>query len=344
MPPTQKEVADRLGVSQVTVSRALRGEEGVGEQQRERVMQAAREMGYQIQASNYHAQALRSQGMGERLATNVICVVGQQGHGHVGGAFNTRIFRGISDAASDRDMETILAGHYQPDWPLVVQRGQVDGVICLLGDIDIEKQPGSPGVPCVSLFYDLPGADLVTADNAGGMREVARHLCELGHRRIAYMSPDTTVSRERLRGLREVAQERGAEVPEDLVFVRRFAVNAGIIRELIDENIPEKGPDNDELPFTALAAYDDFMAVVAIQRLREKGWEVPDDLSVTGFDGVDFEGVGGPKLTTSAIPLEEIGEEGVRLLESRISRPDAPRRSLQLQTEFMRGQTTSAVE
>jgi DNA-binding LacI/PurR family transcriptional regulator len=249
-------------------------------------------------------------------------------------SFSGRIFRGISDEAEALGLETVMAGHFHGDFPLLVRRGQVDGAVCMLGDTDIAKLPAAGPVPCVSLFYDLPGADLVTVDNTAGARAVGRYLCRQGHRRIAFIGPDTELARERLAGLRQAAGECGAEVPDDLVAIRPYAVHVGTTRELMERLV-----DGAPVTFTALMAYNDYMAAVAIQWLREKGKRVPADISVAGYDGALPDALGGPRITTAAIPLEQVGAAAIRLLSWRIHNPGAVRRRVVLEPEFVAGET-----
>ena len=83
--------------------------------------------------------------------------------------------------------------------------------------------------------------------------------------------------------------------------------------------------------------YNDIFAAVVIQRLRERGLRVPEDISVVGFDNVR------PVLTTVTMPLEEIGAEAVRLLYWRLAHPDAPPRKLVLAAPLVPGETARAV-
>jgi DNA-binding LacI/PurR family transcriptional regulator len=95
--------------------------------------------------------------------------------------------------------------------------------------------------------------------------------------------------------------------------------------------------------FTAIACYNDWFAIHAIKRLRELGLRVPDDISVTGFDHSTPDWYDGPKLTTCAIPIEELGAEAVRLLYWRIEHPNATRRTLTLEAELVEGESVGTV-
>ena len=106
----------------------------------------------------------------------------------------------------------------------------------------------------------------------------------------------------------------------------------------------ETSPDAIRRRFTAIACYNDWFAVHAIKYLNARGLRVPEDISVTGFDGVTPLWYDGPKLTTCAVPLEEIGAEAARFLDWRIEHPNAIRRTLMVETELAEGGSVGRVK
>jgi len=247
----------------------------------------------------------------------------------------------MNDEAESIESEIVMVTRCRKELPLIVSRQQVDGAIRLLGDLEVASGVHRLLVPWVSILYDVPDVDLVTVDNFGGAREVGRHLCKLGHRRIAFIGPDTDLCRERLAGLRAAADEAGAEVPDEWVRIEPYSVDVGPTRDILDELIDGRT----SLPFTALVGYNDFMADTALHYAREKcGFRVPGDLSIAGFDGVlpsrlHEQAV----ITTAAVPLEDLGASAVRLLQWRLKSPDAPRRTVTLETKLVDGETSGEV-
>jgi LacI family transcriptional regulator len=277
---------------------------------------------------------MRQRAVGALPRTDVICAIVFDEDDSSG--FGGRILRGMNAEGEALGSEIVMVTHCHSRLPLIASRRQVDGVIRMLGDIEVAKGVSASPVPWVSVLYDVPGIDLVTVDNAAGAREVGRYVCARGHRRLAFIGPDTDLARERLAGLREAAGEAGGEVPDELVRIRPFAADETPTRELLDELLNGKRP----LPFTALVGYNDFMADVALQVARESGLQVPGDLSIAGFDGVLPSRRHEQRvITTAAIPLEELGAAAVRLLTWRLSSPDAPRRKVILETELVEGET-----
>jgi DNA-binding LacI/PurR family transcriptional regulator len=98
-----------------------------------------------------------------------------------------------------------------------------------------------------------------------------------------------------------------------------------------------------EKRFTVIAAYNDYMAVTVLRSLRERGVRVPEDVSVTGFDGALSGLVSERGITTVALPLEDLGAEAMRLLAWRFASPAALRRKALIESRLVVGETTSTV-
>jgi len=339
MATTQREIARELGVAQVTVSRALRQNKGMTASLRRRILNAAERHGYSITATNHEARLMRQRAAGVATKTNVICAIVFDDDDSAG--FGGRILHGMNVEGEVIGSEIVMVTRYHDRLPLVVARKQVDGAVRLLGDLEYTQGIIRPGIPWVSLFYDVPDVDMVTVDNFSGAREVGRYVCRQGHRRIAFIGPETDLARDRLAGLRAAAAEAGAEVPDAIVRLERYVASEEPTRKLLEQFIGHSS----SLPFTALVAYNDYMAEIAMRFLAEKGLRVPDDISMAGFDGVVPSMYHeSRRITSAAIPLEEIGAAAVRLLEWRLRTPDAPRRKVLIETKLVEGDTVGRVE
>lgn len=185
--------------------------------------------------------------------------------------------------------------------------------------------------------------DSVMVDNFQGGRDLGRHLCELGHRRIAYIGPDQALAHQRLAGLRAAASEAGATVPDDLVHLSPDAGSEDSVPGLLGRLLAGRtGPKRVRQAFTALAVYNDYMAVHAIRCLQGQALRVPKHVSVTGFDGALPADTRGLRLTTAHIPLAEMGREALNLLSLRLQSPSAPPRKLVLSAVVRDGETTAS--
>jgi LacI family repressor for deo operon, udp, cdd, tsx, nupC, and nupG len=332
----QRTIAKRLGVSQMTVSRALRGENGISEETRGKILEAARQAGLPLPPSPKLAA--------DKALLHVICTIAADPAGPDGvSPFHARLLNGLRRGARECASEIMNCPEPAADWPLVVARGQVDGVVLVWGD---EHTP-LPSTPCptpqVHIFHGPPHADVVTADNFSGGIQLGEHLAAMGHRRVAFIGPETQVARERLAGLRTALDAVGGACPRDIAQLKRGRGGQG--PEAVDQLLAGQTCAADlQQRFTAIVCYNDWFAMHAIQRLNELGLRVPEDVSVTGFDNAEPAGYDGPKLTTCAVPIEELGAEAARLLYWRIEHPNAVRRKLSLETELAEGGTVARVE
>ena len=335
---TQEDLARKLGISQVSVSRALRNKKGISEKLRQSVLEEARKSGYSIEASNFEARLMRNRGCGCVQRTNIFCAIVTDENDPFG--FGGRLLRGINQAAENDNYDVVIVTRVNGSLPRVVLRRQVDGVIRMLGDLEIARGILPCPLPWVSVLYDVDKVDLVSVDNLASCREIGRRLGSLGHRHAAFIGPDTQLARERVAGLRMGLAEFGGAIPDDICLLRRFACNYEPTRELLTELFQWYRTRDPAQRFTAIAAYNDFMGELAVRFVMEKGLRVPDDISVTGFDGVLPSKLSATlPMTTAVIPLEEMGASAFSLLRWRLDNADAPRRKIILDAPVRDGKT-----
>ncbi len=339
---TQTMIARKLGVSQVTVSRAIRGLPQVNNSLRNRILAEAKRCGYVPDATNFEARMMRRRANGVRPRTDVICAIVVDEDDPFG--FGGRLLRGMNEEAHQTNCEVVILTHINGALPRIVLRHQVDGMIRMLGDLEMARGVLPSPIPWVSILYEVPGADLVTVDNAAGGLTLGRLLAAKGHRRVAFIGPDTHLARERLSGLRQGLAETGGDIPAEWTFLRPFVCNDDSTKDLLDEIFTRFRMAGRTIPpFTALAAYNDFMAELAVRSALQHGLRVPEDLSITGFDGALPSRLRETlPLTTIAVPLEELGAEAVRLVHWRLEHPTALRRKVVLDGQLILGRTLSA--
>ncbi|HID20780.1 MAG TPA: LacI family transcriptional regulator, partial [Planctomycetaceae bacterium] len=200
----------------------------------------------------------------------------------------------------------------------VLQAKQVDGLIFIPSSIEIAhvrellaKMRG----PVVTADRYTPelAADSIIADNRAGGRLAAQHLLALGHQRIGCIERPKYLPhvQDRLIGFREVLEEQGIVIPDELCVRGGFSFEDGVraARRLL--SLPN--------PPTAVFAYNDIMAIGALRAAREMGLHVPDDLAVVGFDNIPVASFVTPQLTTIDQPKYRIGALAVELLIGRLS-------------------------
>lgn len=301
--PTSRDVADRAGVSQATVSLVLRDRwhGRVSAARAEAVRAAARELGYR---PNQAARTLR---LGQRRTALLVVPA-------LTTEFFARVHDGAARAAAEHGIAVVLypspGGVGPAPDPFASAAATLDGVIASSMAADALAALHDDGLPLVMLDSEpgrAPAAATVNTDIADGMRRVAGHLLELGHRRFGHVAAavDSWTFRLRERALREAL----AAVPAaGLVAVERAAlsVRAGMAaaeRALAARPRP-----------TALVCDDDVLAAGACKAARRLGLRVPRDVSVTGFDDLVLATAVEPELTTVRLPADELGAAGIRAL------------------------------
>ncbi len=283
------EVADRAGVSAMTVSRVVNNSGYVSAATRQRVEQAIAQLGY---VPNALARQLRS-----KRTTMLALVVSD-----ISNPFFTTIARGVEDAASARGFAVMFCNTDESSdeearyLRLLVER-QVDGVLL----VPAENAAASlrllrtHQIPVVVLDRRVSRrVDNVRCDSEAGAYALARHLIELGHRRIAVLTGRRGISTsvDRVAGVRRALGEVGLALDESLV--RYGGFNFGSANLADGRHMAEEVLAASDDPPTAIFAANNFIAFGAVRALRELGLSVPEDISVVAFDDLPVEWVERP--------------------------------------------------
>jgi DNA-binding LacI/PurR family transcriptional regulator len=299
-------IAATAGVSVSTVSKVLNGRTDVAPETRERLGRILRLNGYQV---------------APRSGIGVVDLL----IGPLGGPWSDELIRGAVTAAAETEISVVVsrvasAGEFARWLKIATARGT-------LGALSVLHLPGSATlrtmedahVPLVVIDPPVePGGEIrsVGTTNWQGGLTAARHLIELGHRRIAAIGgPDDLWScRARLDGYRSALRRAGLPVDEDLVRCDELTADAGLrrARELLGlADAP-----------TAIMAGNDAQAFGVLQALAERGLRSPGDVSVTGFDDLPIATWATPPLTTIRQPLAAMAATAFWMLTS-----GAPRES-----------------
>lgn len=298
--PTVKDVAKLANVSVGTVSKVLSRDPTVKAALRDRVQSAVQELGYR---PNHAARALR---------TNRIDVIGLVVP-DITNPFFAQLAKCIETIAAERDHTVMLANsHDDVKTELRQLSTLIDRAprgIIVVASSESNKLGYKTEIPIVSVdrrFHDYP---LISTNHKEGSAQLARHLIELGHRRIAYISgpQNTAVGRARRAGFLAQFQQ---ELPDDAAAT--LQTFEGTFDYLSGEEIGRKilSVGKADRP-TAIAAASDQIAIGVMRAARDLGISVPKDLSVTGFDDIDLADLVVPRLTTHRQPIEEIANAAV---------------------------------
>jgi DNA-binding LacI/PurR family transcriptional regulator len=304
---TVHDVAARAGVSIATVSRALNDRARISADTRQRVLEVARELGYQ---PNDVARALVG------MATRTIALLLPD----ITNPFFPELVKGVQILADERGHLLLLCHNADDEEKAVadiemLRRKKIDGILLVAGALGAGGiAAATSGIPTVVLDRRIPGltCDLVTVDHRAGARAAVEHLLSLGHRRIAHVTGpmDVVSGHERRAGWRDALVAAGIEPDPALVVEGDFQEDGGYeaARELLSRG-----------GFTAVFAANDLSAIGVLRGLIESGIRVPDDVSVMGFDGVHLAAYTTPRLTTVAQPVFELGRRAAELLLDRVA-------------------------
>jgi DNA-binding LacI/PurR family transcriptional regulator len=304
-PPTLDEVAVRAGVGRGTVSRVINGSAQVSAQARAAVESAVAELGY---VPNRAARTLVTQ-----RTDSIALVVFESGERFFAEPFFGRIVQSISTGLVHRGLQMVLmiaqAPHERQRLEGYLTRQHVDGALLLSlhGDDHLPVQLEERGVATVRAGRPT-GPDTccyVDADNRGGARDAVAYLKEKGRQRIATITgpQDMMAGIARLDGYRDVAGP-------GIVAHGDFSEESGAAAMT---RLLEIDPHLD-----AVFAASDAMAAGALCVLRDRGLRTPEDVAVIGFDDSVIARHTDPPLTSVNQPIEEMGEEMVRLLLAKI--------------------------
>jgi LacI family transcriptional regulator len=308
MAVTGSDIARELGVSQSTVSRALRGDPRIALGTRERVAETARRLGY---TPNLAARALitsRTRTVGV-VVPDIVSPVSAELLDILHGLLSSLGYRTLllSESADALGVEAVASA--------LDGRG-VDGVLWASATLDARSAEifSRRGVPIVLIgrSVDRVQVDSVIADDFVAGRLLGRALVLLGHHRIGHIAGprNTSTSRDREAGLRAALEELGCPLDEDLRRTGEYSLQAGYqwCMELMTS----------ERPPTAIVCGDDSIAFGALDGARRLGIKVPQELSITGVGDVEMASWELISLTTVREPLAQMAKTAVRMLTERM--------------------------
>jgi LacI family transcriptional regulator len=324
--PTSADVAALAGVSRTTVSFVLNGRDvAIPPATRERVLDAARQLGYHPHASARQLAGGQSHAVG--------LVLRQTREQVAGDALLTETLRGLTAAARSRGFSVLVEAFLPGDdgYAELARTRRADGLVVSGPRSDDRHlaELAREGFPLV-LQGALPGLDVpsVDIDNLSGARLAVEHLLGLGHRRIGCVTNAPlayTAARERLEGYRTAMRAAGIEPETTWIAEAAFDAPSGrrAMRTLLDRADLE-----------AVFVASDVVAFGAIDALRAAGKRIPLDISIVGFDDIPLAAFLEPPLTTVRLPAYELGHAAGMALLDRINRARVPSRTV-LPTELV---------
>jgi len=325
---TLKQIAAELGVSAMTVSRALNNHDNVDEKTRERIIKKARTMGY---TPNRVAKSLVS-----KRTFTIGVVIPEISH-----TFFARVVGGIENVTYESDYQLLLTNSAEKAdrekkalETLLAQ--QVDGILISCSeeteDISFYKKIIDSGKPLV--FFDRCiegiGASTVSVDDRIGSRKMTQHMIDHGYQKLAYLrGPEISIGKERLEGFLDAMNQNNLDIQENWIVESGFKEQGGYeamkqILEASDSEIP-----------TAVVAVNDPAAIGAMEAIEEFGYFVPDDIAICGFSDDIRASLLKCPLTTVYQPSESIGRKAAEKLIRVIENREEPVENIDLPTNLV---------
>ncbi len=340
---TMRDIAQLTGVSTATVSHVVNGTKRLSPETTRMVMDAVRALGYKLPSTGRAPLDQTSAPIGV-LVEDVRCFPSPD------------ILCGIAEALENHQRRMLvhdlhlyeklynqyeLIGAYREQINKgisLLAEGHAAGVIYVaMHDRHLDGLIDASGKPLV-YAYSLGAASdsYVTYANKESASDAARHLIGLGHKRIAVIAghPHSFPAMKRLSGFLIAMQEAGLSIPEPYLAYGNWEYDSGYERMLGLLKLPE--------PPTAVFAMNDFMAAGALHAALDSGLEVPEDLSVIGFDNRESSSFLRPQLTTYDLPVREIGRQAANTLMQMLSSPGASPQSIVLPCTFIHRQSTGS--
>jgi LacI family transcriptional regulator len=304
---TLQDIANLAGVTKVTVSKALRNQEGVSESVKSRILEIANSLSYNYALSS---RIYRSN------CTNNIAVLVPEVFMDKEEIFYTSIFKYLCGEAIKRNHFVILNVVTKKDEdhltrPAVCNENKVDAVI-ILGQLheNYVESIKSYGFPVILLDFHYPniGLDCIVTDNIEGMYNATRYLIDRGHSDIGFVGNVKLTSsiRDRYLGYYKALIEEGITINNNNIVIEKDDFNIDT-----DIQLPKEMP-------TAFVCNSDYAAIRLMEKLAESHYSVPNDVSIIGFDDTLYSITSHPQLTTVSVNRRSLAENAVTMILDQI--------------------------
>lgn len=332
MAATMKDIARRTGLGLATISSYFNGG-NVREKNRKKIEEAIEELHYEVNevARNLKTNETKTIGVVIPELNNIFC---------------TEIITGMEDILRSHGYATIVCDcrtnrTLEKDAVEFLTRKRVDGIINMPVDVTGNHLQTfqKTGKPIVLIDRRIRGLDCdsVLVDNRQAAEQAVELLMENGHRCIGILGGprDIFTAQERLEGYCAVHKRMGIPVRESLIYHGDYTIQGGVrgMEELLDRN-----PD-----MTAVFVTNYEMTMGAVIGMNERGVRIKEQLSVIGFDNLQFARACSPKLTIISQPTRGIAEEVAKIILHRLENGNSPHITQKLQTEIIMGKSVNRI-
>jgi DNA-binding LacI/PurR family transcriptional regulator len=333
-PPNIKDVAREAKCSIATVSCVLNDRGRIGKATKKRVREACKKLGYFPSAAGRNLRSRRTESIGILFYPSCAHIFRN--------IFYSEIMEGLEERLTEANQNLVLAGYdisvqqSDADLPKFIREGSVDGVILMGGCPDeFKKKLTEVNLPFLLLDTDIAGVsvDSVTSDGFRAMIDMVSYLHTQGHRKMLMFRHAFENYNETSRCMGFEAETRRLELGAEVLKVK---TNDEATQEIIKRI-------NGDDPVTAVCAVNDDMAADILRKLLAAGIQVPEQVSITGFDDTDFSHDTHPPLTTIRIDRKQMGTEGAKIILRRIADKKAPLRKLIIPSELVERESVKKI-
>lgn len=321
---TMNDIAKHLGISKNAVSQALSGKDGVSEDTRQKIIEAADKLGYVYKKM-------------KTTDSKKVVLVGAERIFSLD--FFGSIYLSAQSELSSLNMELSIISISDEDVESKeIPQGiyEADGIL-ILSHIEDEyiKSIVELNIPCVLIDHHIPNlnVDCVLINNRFGAYSAVNHLIELNHNIVGFLG-DIKYSPsyyERLEGYKLALYKNNLDICDDYIF-ENVANEIDLIRDIIKslgDNVPK-----------AWFCANDMLGCLLLNALRELNYKVPEDISICSFDNAEFSNLMVPKITSVDIKREYLGKKAVDVLLWRLSNLDEVHQEILINTELVIKQST----
>jgi len=322
-----QEIAVKAGVSLATVSRTIHSPHLVKTETREHIRQVMTEYHYVYNMTASDFSKKRSSVIGVIIPTTKGAIFSNSTQTIQEKAQEKGFSLIVGNTGYDGDVESTLLRQFQ--------ERRLAGIILTgfaIGQESAVREVVQSGIPCVVIWETLEDSSLsfVGFNNFTAAYSMTEYLIRLKHERIGLiLGPYTKVrrARRRLEGYLAALGDNGLRYDPRMVIEKHPTLHEGeeAMRKLMSMRQPP----------TAVFAASDMLAVGALAAAREKGFRVPEDVSVAGFDDIDFAAFSNPPLTTVRVPASQMGKMAVEMLVEMIEGNSGEVRQITLDTELV---------
>jgi len=341
---TQKLIAEQLNLSVATVSKALSGHSDVNAETHTKVINMATRLGYSI------TERLKPTTDEQKLEKHHLIGIFVQSDNDPWQRID--FFAGMSKTyakmnisllfhySSPDDCKLIISPQYQPP---ALRENLLSGAILVNQWPENIVSQLATKVPCVSIIHEFQQADIdvIGIDEQTVVSSLMRHLCKLGHQKIGFLANGNPSTQEVAFYAAYVASSFRLGLDFDPQYV------IGITGQILDDNAMsmdlqvKKVVEQVRRGVRAWMCTSNQLAYELYWGLMNRGYKIPEDISITGFGETIRQSVGRPKLTCMEIPVLNIGAEAVRRVLNRLRHPTSPKLHVKLQCKLVQGETTA---